>query len=51
MNCFLVPAQVQYKQCFIFPYLVERFLVTGLSLMQEHFGHPEPLLVFNTIMV
>jgi hypothetical protein len=51
MNCFLAQAQFQYKQCFIFPYLVDCGLVTGRSLIQEYFGHPEPLPVFNTVMV
>jgi hypothetical protein len=51
MNCFLAQAQFQYKRCFISSYLVNCSLVTGHSLRQEHFGHPEPLPVFNTVMI
>jgi hypothetical protein len=51
MNCFRAPAQVQYKECIIFPYLVDCDLATDPSLMQEDFGHPELLPVFSTIMV
>jgi hypothetical protein len=44
-------AQVQYKQCILFSYLLNCELVTDPSLMQEDFGHLEHLPICNTIIV